>query len=95
MSYQFNLLQMGVNFAEGVVPSNEPNLPGQAVDVPNRTAHGSRKIGAPGQASYETHPVAPQEPLEGTQITGKADSSPKDASPSPSVMDQGGKCPSR
>ena len=40
-------------------------------------------------------PVAPQEALEGTRVTGKGHSSPRDSSPTPSVVDQGGKCPTR
>ena len=39
--------------------------------------------------------MAPQEPLEGARVTGKADSSSKDSSPAPSVVGQGGKCPAR
>ena len=60
---------MGVNSAEGVIPSNQPNLLGQAVHVPNRTAHGNGKAGTSGQASFESHPVAPQETTEGVRIT--------------------------
>ena len=44
---------------------------------------------ASGQASYETHSVASQEKLEGSRITGKGNSSPKDSSPTPQVVDQG------
>ena len=86
--------QIGVNSAEGITPSKQPNLPGQAVHVPN-VPHNNRKAGAPGQASHETHPMIAQEPLEGARITGKGESNPKDTSPSPSVVDHGGKCSAR
>ena len=66
--------QVEINSAEGVIPSNQPNLPGQAVHVSSK---------------------APQEPLAGARITGKADSSPKESSSPPSVVVQGVKCPPR
>ena len=39
--------------------------------------------------------MAPQETLEGSRVTGKGDPSPKDSSPTPSVVDQGNKCVTR
>ena len=47
----------------------------------------NRESGAAWQASYETHSVAPQEKLEGSRVTGKRNSSPKDSSPTPPVVD--------
>ena len=85
--------QMGVN-STGVFPPDQSNMSGQTVHVPNRTSDGNRKTGASGQASYEAHPVAPQEPLEGARVTGEGDSSPKGSSPSLSVVDPG-ECPVR
>ena len=84
---------MGINSAESFIPPVQSKLLDQEVHVSNRPAHGNRKIGASGETSYETHPVAPQEPLEGARVTGKGDS--KDFSPAPSVVGQGGKCPTR
>ena len=84
--------RMGVNSAESVIPPIQSNLRGQEVHVSNRPAYGNRKTGASGQSSYETHPVAPQEPLKGARVTGKRDSSSKDSSPAPSVVGKRGKC---
>ena len=66
--------QMGVPSAEGVIPG-QSKLQGQTIHVPNQTVHANRDTGTPVQASYETHPVAPQESLEGARITEKGNSS--------------------
>ena len=103
VGYQYDLLHGlvrlpktdGSPFCRSVIPPDQPNLQGQTINVPNRTAHGIRETGAPVQASYETHPVAPRESFEGARITGKGNHSSKGSSPSHSVVDQGDKYPSR
>ena len=88
--------QMRVHSAEGVIPPDQPNLQGQTVQVPNRTPHINRKAGALGRLHMRS--------ISGTsRTTGGClnhwermkNSNSKDFTPSPSVVDQGGKCPSR
>ena len=80
---------------EGTVHHGQPNLSSQELHVANRPAYSNRKTGAPGETPHETHPVAPQKTLEGPRISRERDSSPKVPSPTPSMVDQGDKCPAR
>ena len=93
--YQYDPELLGVNSAEGVIPPVSSDLQGQKFYVSNRPSHRNGETGAFGQTSYETHSVAPQETLESSRVIGKGDSSPKDSSPTSSVVDQGREYPTR
>ena len=104
VDYQYDLLhrlvkltqnRWNVNSTESVLYSVQSDLLSQEVHVSDRPSHSNGKTGASGQTSYETHSVAPQQTLEGSRVTGKGDPSPKDSSPTPSVVDQGNKCLTR
>ena len=86
---------LGVNSAESGIYFVRFDLPSQEVHVPDRPPNSNGKTGAPGQTLYETHSVAPQETLEGSQIPGKGDTNSKDSSHAPSMVDQGDKCLTR
>ena len=64
----------------------------QGIYVPDRPAYSNGKTGSPGETPHETHPVAPKTTLESSRIPGKGDSCPEVPSPTPSMVDQGGKC---
>ena len=73
----------------------QTKLPSQGTYVPNRPAYSNRKTGSPRETPHETHPVAPKTTLESSRIPGKGDSGSKVHSPTPSMVDQGDKCPNR
>ena len=80
-----------MNPSESEIHSGQSDLPSQEVHASDRPSYSNRKAGALGQTSYETHSVAPQKTLEGPRITGKGNSSSKDSSPTPTMVDQGDK----
>ena len=83
---------LGINSSESGIPLVPSDLQGQDIYVSYRPSHSHGKAGASGQASHETHSVAPKEKLEGSRVVGKANSSSKVSSPTPPVVDQGGEC---
>ena len=84
---------LGINPSESVIPPVSSDLQGQNFHVSYSPSHCNGKAGASGQASYETHSVAPQEKLEGPRVTGKGNPSSQISSPTSPVVDQGGERP--
>ena len=63
--------------AENNDTSNPTGSSGLAIHVLDRSASSHRKASSPRPTTHETHTIASQKHLEGTQITRKGDPYPK------------------
>ena len=78
---------MGVNTIETCLSDVNPDSVGQSLHVPHMASHYYGKAGDFWPAPYETHPVAPEEPLEGAPVFEKGCSSFQVSEPSSQVAE--------